>query len=161
MLADEKRRVAVRRFADARRAPTGESRARGGPSSAAATRATIGPRKLTAVTRKSAVSSDVAAAVAGETVVVETVNSGTAPASARNPTSTDEALCAGASGFVLKDDPPEQLIDAIRIGAGGDALLSPAITKRVIKQFTRISQPTPPIATGAPLAECPTASAVC
>jgi DNA-binding NarL/FixJ family response regulator len=55
-----------------------------------------------------------------------------------------EALRAGASGFVLKDDPPEQLLAAIRIVAGGDALLSPAITKRVIKQFTRIPHPTPP-----------------
>jgi DNA-binding NarL/FixJ family response regulator len=55
-----------------------------------------------------------------------------------------EALGAGASGFVLKDDPPEQLIAAIRIVAAGDALLSPAITKRVIKQFARIARPTPP-----------------
>ena len=51
---------------------------------------------------------------------------------------------AGASGFVLKDDPPEQLLAAIRTVAGGDALLSPAITKRVIEQFTRIPRPTPP-----------------
>ena len=55
-----------------------------------------------------------------------------------------EALSAGASGFVLKDDPPEQLLAAIRIIAAGDALLSPAITKRVIKQFTRVPRPTPP-----------------
>jgi DNA-binding NarL/FixJ family response regulator len=55
-----------------------------------------------------------------------------------------EALRAGASGFVLKDDPPEQLLAAIRTVAGGDALLSPGITKRVIKQFTRIPQPAPP-----------------
>ena len=55
-----------------------------------------------------------------------------------------EALRVGASGFVLKDDPPEQLLAAIRIVAGGDALLSPAVTKRVIKQFTRIPQPSPP-----------------
>jgi len=55
-----------------------------------------------------------------------------------------EALAAGASGFVLKDDPPEQLIAAIRTVADGDALLSPTITKRVIKQFTRIPRPTPP-----------------
>ncbi len=55
-----------------------------------------------------------------------------------------EALRAGASGFVLKDDPPEQLIAAIQIVAGGDALLSPAITKRVIKQFMRIPRPAPP-----------------
>jgi DNA-binding NarL/FixJ family response regulator len=54
-----------------------------------------------------------------------------------------EALRAGASGFVLKDDPPEQLLAAVRTVAGGDALLSPAITKRVIKQFMRIPQPTP------------------
>src|SRR4029450_8552886 len=54
------------------------------------------------------------------------------------------ALRAGASGFVLKDDPPEQLLAAIRIVAGGDALLSPAITKRVIDEFTRISHPEPP-----------------
>jgi DNA-binding NarL/FixJ family response regulator len=49
-----------------------------------------------------------------------------------------EALRAGASGFVLKDDPPEQLIAAIRTVAAGEALLSPTITKRVIKQFTRV-----------------------
>ena len=55
-----------------------------------------------------------------------------------------EALRAGASGFVLKDDPPEQLIAAIRTVAGGDALLSPGVTKRVIKQFTRIPRPVPP-----------------
>jgi DNA-binding NarL/FixJ family response regulator len=55
-----------------------------------------------------------------------------------------EALSAGASGFVLKDDPPEQLIAAVRTIAGGEALLSPAVTKRVIKQFTRIPRPTRP-----------------
>jgi DNA-binding NarL/FixJ family response regulator len=55
-----------------------------------------------------------------------------------------EALRAGASGFVLKDDPPEQLLDAIRIVAGGEALLSPSITKRVIENFARISHPEPP-----------------
>jgi DNA-binding NarL/FixJ family response regulator len=55
-----------------------------------------------------------------------------------------EALRAGASGFVLKDDPPEQLLSAIRTVAGGDALLSPAVTKRVIERFARIPQPAPP-----------------
>jgi DNA-binding NarL/FixJ family response regulator len=55
-----------------------------------------------------------------------------------------EALRDGASGFVLKDDPPEQLISAVRTVAGGNALLSPAITKRVIKQFARIPRPVPP-----------------
>ena len=54
-----------------------------------------------------------------------------------------EALRAGASGFVLKDDPAEQLLSAIRIVAGGEALLSPAITKRVISQFSRIPQRAP------------------
>ena len=44
---------------------------------------------------------------------------------------------------MLKDDPPEQLIPAIRIVAAGDALLSPGITKRVIKQFVRVPQPAP------------------
>ncbi len=55
-----------------------------------------------------------------------------------------EALQAGASGFVLKDDPPEQLIAALRTVAAGDALLSPAVTKRVIRQFTRLPRPVPP-----------------
>ncbi len=55
-----------------------------------------------------------------------------------------EALRIGASGFVLKDDPPEQLLAAIRIVADGDALLSPAVTRRVIKQFTRMPQASPP-----------------
>jgi DNA-binding NarL/FixJ family response regulator len=55
-----------------------------------------------------------------------------------------EALSAGASGFVLKDDPAEQLIEAVRTVAAGDALLSPAILKRVINQFTRIPRHVPP-----------------
>ena len=59
-----------------------------------------------------------------------------------------EALKAGASGFVLKDDPPGQLIAAIRTVAAGDALLSPGVTKRVIKQFTRLPRPDPPKAFG-------------
>jgi DNA-binding NarL/FixJ family response regulator len=54
------------------------------------------------------------------------------------------ALSAGASGFVLKDDPPEQLIAAVRTVAAGNALLSPTITKRVIRQFTRLPRPSPP-----------------
>jgi DNA-binding NarL/FixJ family response regulator len=55
-----------------------------------------------------------------------------------------EALRAGASGFVLKDDPPEQLIAAVRTIAAGDALLSPSVTRRVIKQFTRVPRPSSP-----------------
>ena len=45
---------------------------------------------------------------------------------------------------MLKDDPPEQLLAAVRTVAGGDGLLSPAITKRVIERFARIIRPTPP-----------------
>jgi DNA-binding NarL/FixJ family response regulator len=56
-----------------------------------------------------------------------------------------EALRAGASGFVLKDDPPEQLLAAIRTVAAGEALLSPSVTRRVIARFTRIPrQDAPP-----------------
>jgi DNA-binding NarL/FixJ family response regulator len=46
-----------------------------------------------------------------------------------------EALRAGASGFLLKDTPPEQLVDAIRIVAQGDELLSPSVTCRVVAEF--------------------------
>jgi DNA-binding NarL/FixJ family response regulator len=52
-----------------------------------------------------------------------------------------QALAAGASGFLLKNAPPEQLIDAVRVVAAGDALLSPSITRRVIEQFTRLPPP--------------------
>jgi DNA-binding NarL/FixJ family response regulator len=55
-----------------------------------------------------------------------------------------EALRAGASGFVLKDDSPEQLLTAIRTVAAGDALLSPAVTRRVIQKFARTPRPDPP-----------------
>jgi DNA-binding NarL/FixJ family response regulator len=55
-----------------------------------------------------------------------------------------EALGAGASGFVLKDDSPEQLLAAIRTVAAGEALLSPTVTKKVIKQLARRPRPDPP-----------------
>ncbi len=55
-----------------------------------------------------------------------------------------EALGAGASGFVLKDDPPEQLIAAVRTVAAGDALLSPGVTRRVIARFAGARRPTAP-----------------
>ena len=48
-----------------------------------------------------------------------------------------DALRAGASGFLLKDTPPEDLIAAIRVVARGDALIAPVITKRLIEQFAR------------------------
>jgi len=47
-----------------------------------------------------------------------------------------EALRSGASGFLLKDTPPEDLVEAIRTVANGDALLSPAVTCRVVAEFT-------------------------
>jgi DNA-binding NarL/FixJ family response regulator len=55
-----------------------------------------------------------------------------------------EALRAGASGFLLKDVPPEQLIAAIRVVAAGDALIAPSITKRLIEQFARAAPPGSP-----------------
>ena len=51
------------------------------------------------------------------------------------------ALRAGASGFMLKDRPPEELLAAIRVIAAGDALLAPNVTRRLIEQFIR--QPDP------------------
>jgi DNA-binding NarL/FixJ family response regulator len=48
-----------------------------------------------------------------------------------------DALRAGASGFLLKDVPPEQLVDGIRAVARGDALLAPSVTRRVIEEFVR------------------------
>jgi DNA-binding NarL/FixJ family response regulator len=57
-----------------------------------------------------------------------------------------EALRAGASGFLLKDVPPEQLAAGIRVVASGDALLAPSITRRLIHEFAsaRPAAPEPP-----------------
>jgi len=55
-----------------------------------------------------------------------------------------EALRAGASGFLLKDAPAEQLVAAIRVVAEGEALLAPSITKRLIEDFTRAAAPAEP-----------------
>jgi DNA-binding NarL/FixJ family response regulator len=57
-----------------------------------------------------------------------------------------EALRAGASGFLLKDAPPEQLAAGIRIVAQDEALLAPSITKRLIQEFAAVTPafPTPP-----------------
>jgi len=58
-----------------------------------------------------------------------------------------EALRAGASGFLLKDTPPDQLIAAIRVVAGGDAMIAPSVTRRLIAEFAaRPSRPAPPTA---------------
>ena len=51
------------------------------------------------------------------------------------------ALRAGASGFLLKDTPPADLLTAIRTVAAGDALLAPAVTRRLIAEFARLPQP--------------------
>ncbi|HXP18694.1 MAG TPA: response regulator transcription factor [Streptosporangiaceae bacterium] len=48
-----------------------------------------------------------------------------------------DALCAGASGFLLKDVTAERLFDAVRIIAAGDALLAPTVTRRLISEFAR------------------------
>jgi DNA-binding NarL/FixJ family response regulator len=52
-----------------------------------------------------------------------------------------ETLRAGASGFLLKDTPPEQLVSAIRLVAAGEALLAPSVTKRVIEQYVGAARP--------------------
>jgi DNA-binding NarL/FixJ family response regulator len=49
-----------------------------------------------------------------------------------------EALRAGASGFLLKDASAEQLAEAVRVVAAGDALLAPGITRRLIAEFSRL-----------------------
>jgi DNA-binding NarL/FixJ family response regulator len=54
-----------------------------------------------------------------------------------------EALRAGASGFLLKDTPPEQLVAAINVVAEGEALLAPSVTRRVISEFVKGTGPTP------------------
>jgi DNA-binding NarL/FixJ family response regulator len=51
------------------------------------------------------------------------------------------ALRAGASGFLLKDTPPADLLTAIRVIAAGDALLAPAVTRRLIAEFARRPEP--------------------
>jgi len=47
-----------------------------------------------------------------------------------------QALAAGATGFLLKDTPPAELQQAVRLAAAGDAMLSPAVTRRVIERYT-------------------------
>jgi DNA-binding NarL/FixJ family response regulator len=62
-----------------------------------------------------------------------------------------EALRAGASGFMLKDAPPEELLAAIEVVARGDALIAPAVTRSVIEEFVRRSpaeRPPPPVLDG-------------
>jgi DNA-binding NarL/FixJ family response regulator len=60
------------------------------------------------------------------------------------------ALRNGASGFLLKDTPPEDLVRAIRVVAAGEALLAPTVTRRLIEELSRApARPSPPPALGA------------
>ena len=63
-----------------------------------------------------------------------------------------EALRAGASGFMLKDAPPEEILAAIRVVAAGDALIAPAVTRAVIEEFVR-REPPPTLPQPAALAQ--------
>jgi DNA-binding NarL/FixJ family response regulator len=58
-----------------------------------------------------------------------------------------DALRAGASGFLVKDSPPEQLLGAVHLVSRGDALLDPAITRTVIEEFARRPSVRPELAT--------------
>jgi DNA-binding NarL/FixJ family response regulator len=64
-----------------------------------------------------------------------------------------EALRAGASGFLLKDTHPVELLNAVRVVAAGDALISPRITRRLIEEFARRSEPGTDVAATAALAQ--------
>ena len=59
-----------------------------------------------------------------------------------------EALRAGASGFLLKDRPPEELVAAVRVIAAGEALLAPSVTRRLIEEFARRAPPPSPAELG-------------
>jgi DNA-binding NarL/FixJ family response regulator len=66
-----------------------------------------------------------------------------------------DALCAGASGFLLKDVTAERLFDAVRVVAAGEALLAPTVTRRLISEFARLrprsaTQPAAALATLTP-----------
>jgi DNA-binding NarL/FixJ family response regulator len=52
-----------------------------------------------------------------------------------------DALAAGASGFLLKHVPPEDLVQGVRVVAGGEALLTPSVTKRLIEEFAKQRAP--------------------
>ncbi|QKW39815.1 response regulator transcription factor [Actinomadura sp. NAK00032] len=55
------------------------------------------------------------------------------------------ALRAGAAGFLLKDTPPADLLNAVRVVAAGEALLAPTVTRRLIAEFARLPQPERPL----------------
>ena len=52
-----------------------------------------------------------------------------------------DALRSGASGFLLKNAPPEELVHAVRVVAGGDALLAPSVTRRIVEEFAQRPAP--------------------
>ena len=54
-----------------------------------------------------------------------------------------QALRAGASGFLLKDRPPQELVAAVRVVAAGDALLAPSVTRRLVEEFAHRPDPPP------------------
>jgi DNA-binding NarL/FixJ family response regulator len=62
-----------------------------------------------------------------------------------------EALRSGASGFLLKDARPEDILTAVRVVAAGEALLAPSVTRRLIERFA--AQPSPPARPPSPLAQ--------
>lgn len=68
-----------------------------------------------------------------------------------------EALQAGASGFLLKNAPPEGLIEAVKVVAAGDGLLAPSVTRRIIAEFARRPPAPPPSPALAALTERETA----
>lgn len=73
-----------------------------------------------------------------------------------------QALRAGASGFLLKDSRPEDVIRAIRVVAEGEALLSPAVTRRLADGFVASHQPPAIVRSGPRSAGClPTSSGTC
>jgi DNA-binding NarL/FixJ family response regulator len=57
-----------------------------------------------------------------------------------------ESIQAGASGFLLKTAPPDQLLAAVRTVAAGEALLAPSVTRRVVEEFARLYRPARPVA---------------
>ena len=64
-----------------------------------------------------------------------------------------DALCAGASGFLLKDVTAERLFDAVRVVAAGEALLAPTVTRRLISEFARLRPTAPAPSAAVTLAE--------
>ncbi|MDC7804236.1 response regulator transcription factor [Sphingomonas sp. BLCC-B65] len=69
-----------------------------------------------------------------------------------------QALHAGASGFLLKNAGPEELVTAVRVAAAGDALLAPAVTRRVIERFAASARDTDSGVVAAPSSAQPPAS---